>query len=69
MPEQQAHDKETCLEEERWLHDDDVESELVEGGESITVKYECPKCGREWEYVHPLFGLWNPRAEKYEWTN
>lgn len=63
-----SHDKETCLEQERWLKEESQESEHQFDAGGLTVRDVCPECGRVWEYYYPLFGLYNPRTEEYEWT-
>jgi hypothetical protein len=66
--ETETHDTEDqCIEAEAFLGDEADEPELIDDGQAFTEKRTCPVCGREWEYVFDMVGLWNPREKEYEW--
>jgi len=62
-----GHDQETCVEEERWLDDDAPDSEIVVDGESVSGSHEFPDCGRTYDYVFVLHGLWSVEDDEYIW--
>lgn len=64
----EVHSKEECLSKEAWLDSDDGKIGTSGAGETYSIKYRCPDCGRRYDFVYVAEGLYNPETMEYEWT-
>lgn len=62
--EEYEHTLDECLKEEEFIGNIVEERDVGQHKEEVV---ECPTCGRTYEFVFSMDGLWNPRQERYEW--
>lgn len=59
--------REECVEAEAWLkpHDGEAEKRSYEYDDGHAVVYDCPVCGRTYEYLYAYEGVYDTEANRY----
>jgi len=56
-------DRETCVREEVFLEEDPTDEYLDEAGWNVV--YNCPLCGRRYEYFYGFEGIYDTETKRY----
>jgi|GEM_PF-5883129 len=56
-------DRETCVREEVFLEEDPTDEYLDEAGWNVV--YNCPMCGRRYEYFYGFEGIYDTETKRY----